>query len=200
LSSRVLPAGPGKVKPKDIAEVPPPAYVRRVQGLKISDAHQLNAACGWLELGNLAEVRAELAGMSPESRTHPAVLRLQFALAAAEQNWDAAFAFAEQLLCALPGEPAGWLHCAYALRRKRGGGLEQARDFLAPAAQKFPREATIAFNLACYECQLRDLPAARRWLQRACEIGGQQQIHAQALADADLQPLWAEIQPPAADA
>lgn len=185
---------------KGIAEATSRAYVRRVKPLENPDAHYVSAACGWLELGNPKEARTELAAISPENQAHPAVLSLRFALAATDRDWDAAFQCAEQLVCALPDEPTGWLHCAYALRRKTGGGIEPARDFLIPAAKKFPREATIAFNLACYECRLGNLPAARRWLWRACEIGGTQPIHAMALADDDLRELWGEIQSPQLDA
>jgi hypothetical protein len=35
---------------------------------------------------------------------------------------------------------------------------------------------------------------ARNWLQRACAIGGKKHIKQMALADADLEPLWDEIQ------
>jgi tetratricopeptide (TPR) repeat protein len=164
-----------------------------VKPIEAPDAHHFNAACGWLELGNRAEARAELALISAENQTHPGVLDLQWALCAAEKNWDAAFGFAQQLVTTFPDEPSGWLHCAYALRRKSGGGLALARDFLEPAADKFPDEPVIAFNLACYECQLQQLDEARRWLKRACEIGGEPEIQAMALADKDLKALWPEI-------
>jgi len=165
-----------------------------VKRIEAPDAHHVNAAIGWLELGNRTEARAELAQISAENLSHPAVLDLNFSLCAAEKNWDAAFGFAQQLVSALPDEPTGWLHCAYALRRKSGGGLALARDFLEPAADKFPDEPVIAFNLACYECQLQQLDEARRWFKRACEIGGEQEIQTMALADEDLKALWPEIQ------
>ncbi len=161
--------------------------------IEAPDAHHFNAACGWLELGNRAEARVELALISVENQMHPDVLDLQWALCAAEKNWDGAFGFAQKLVTAFPDEPTGWLHCAYALRRKSGGGLALARDFLEPAADKFPDEPVIAFNLACYECQLQQLDEARRWFKRACEIGAGKEIQAMALADEDLKALWPEI-------
>lgn len=183
------------VKPKGVAVRAGQNYPPRVKPIEAPDAHHFNAASGWLELGNRVEARAELALISSENQTHPAVLDLQFALCAAEKNWDEAFRFAQQLIAALPDEPGGWLHCAYALRRKTGGGLELARDFLEPAAEKFPQEPVIAFNLACYECQLKELDAARRWFKRACEVGDKNEIQVMALADEDLKALWPEIQP-----
>lgn len=157
------------------------------------DAHRFNAATGWLELGNHSEAWAELASISSVNQGHPAVLDLRWMLCAAENKWDDGFQVAQQLITALPDEPACWLHCAYALRRKTGGGVELARDFLAPAAERFPREPVIAFNLACYACQLQELDEARRWFQRACEVGGKKKIRAMALADEDLRALWPEL-------
>jgi len=193
LSPGVLAVRGTTVKPKGIAAHAERTYSAGVKPIEAPDAHHFNAACGWLELGNRVEARVELALISAENQMHPGVLDLQWALCAAEQNWDAAFGFAQQLVTTFPDEPSGWLHCAYALRRKSGGGLALARDFLEPAADKFPDEPVIAFNLACYECQLQQLDKARRWFKRACEIGGEKEIKAMALADEDLKLLWPEI-------
>jgi Flp pilus assembly protein TadD len=157
------------------------------------DSHHFNAACGWLELGNRADARVELDLISAEYRQHPAVLDLRWALCVGEQQWDEAFRVAQALIAVLPDEAGGWLHCAYSLRRMKGGGLEQAQALLLPAAEKFPTEPVIAFNLACYACQLNQLEDARRWLKRAEEIGDEKTIKAMALADEDLKPLWPEI-------
>lgn len=96
-------------------------------------------------------------------------------------------------MVARPAEAGGWLNCAYALRRMPGGGLEQAWKFLLPVADKFPTESVIAFNLACYACQLQQLDEARAWFKRACTIGGKKLLQMMALADDDLKPLWPEI-------
>jgi len=92
-----------------------------------------------------------------------------------------------------PDAAAGWLHRAYALRRVDAGGLAQAWDALLPAADKFPAEPVIAFNLSCYACQLQELDDARAWLKRAA-AAGKEVIKKMALEDDDLQPLWAEIE------
>jgi hypothetical protein len=47
-----------------------------------------------------------------------------------------------------------WIHQAYALRRMTGGGIKAAWDARLPAADRFPSQPMIAFNLACYACQL----------------------------------------------
>jgi tetratricopeptide (TPR) repeat protein len=161
--------------------------------LLVPDAHHFNAAVGWLELGNCVEARAELALISPENFRHPLVLELRWSLDAEDKKWDAALVIAQEIIAVRPDDAAGWLHCAYALRRAKSGGLEKALTFLEPVAQKFSDEPVIAFNLACYACQLNQLDEARRWLKRATEIGGEKEIHRMALADDDLKPLWAEL-------
>jgi len=80
------------------------------------------------------------------------------------------------------------------LRRVSDGGLSQAWDALLPAAKMFPAEPIIAYNLSCYACQMQQLDLARHWLNRAVAAGQKEAIKKMALADADLQPLWPEIQ------
>ena len=88
---------------------------------------------------------------------------------------------------------SGWLHQAYALRRVPDGGVQRAWDALLPAAARFPKEAIIPFNLACYACQTGKLDAARDWLRRAVAISDKEAIKAMALGDSDLEPLWEEL-------
>ncbi len=68
---------------------------------------------------------------------------------------------------------------------------------LQPAAECFPKETTVPYNLACYTCQLGDLPGALQWFARALALGESPvekvlRLRA-ALQDADLQPLWPEF-------
>jgi tetratricopeptide (TPR) repeat protein len=157
------------------------------------DTHHLSAAMGWMELGNLVEARAELAKVAPELIEHPAVLEVTWALEAAALNWPEALRTAEQLVRNAGDRASGWLHLAYALRRAPGGGLEAAWKALLPAVDRFPEEATIPYNLACYACQLGQLDEARRWLQRALGVGERAKIKSMASSDSDLEPLWSEI-------
>lgn len=157
------------------------------------DSHHLNAANGWLGLGCADDARVELAKIRPSGQQHPDVLELRWAICVHEKHWEDALEIAHAELTILPEESSGWLHRAYALRRVSGGGLPQAWDALLPAAKKFPREPVIAYNLSCYACQMQQLDIARHWLQRAVVAGGKETIKQMALADDDLQPLWAEI-------
>jgi predicted Zn-dependent protease len=164
-----------------------------VQPLETPDTHRLDAAVGWLGLGCAREARTELDLISAGQQQHPAVLDARWTLCAQEKRWADALEIARAELAAVPDDCPGWLHRAYALRRVADGGLPRAWEALLPAAEKFPREPVIAFNLACYACQMQQPEAARHWLRRAMKVGGREAIRKMALADDDLEPLWAEI-------
>jgi Flp pilus assembly protein TadD len=161
--------------------------------LEPPDTHYLSAAMGWLELGNRAEAKLELAKVARGHSEHPNVLEVSWSIAAAENDWADAWQIAERLVRSAEDRPVGWLHRAYAVRRAPKGGLEAAWNVLLPAADLFPKEATIPYNLACYACQMGKLGDARVWLRRAMSSGDKSKIRLMANADPDLQPLWGEV-------
>jgi len=161
--------------------------------LEPPDTHYFLAAIGWLELGNVAEARAELAQISAALQEHPDVLELRWSIAAEQKRWEEGLQLAQTLLRRAPKRSSGWLHQAYALRRVPDGGVQKAWEALLPAFDKFPKEPTIPFNLSCYACQMGQLEAARDWLKHAVAISGKEKIKAMALKDSDLAPLWDEI-------
>ena len=120
--------------------------------LEPPDSHALIAALGWIELGNPHEALVELDRASAENQTHPAILDMRFTALAELKDWAQALEVAKKFVDVAPGNVSGWLHRAYALRRAPGGGLPQAWEALLPAAEKFPRQPLVAFNLACYAC------------------------------------------------
>jgi len=166
---------------------------QRVSKLDPPDSHHLDAAIGWLGLGCVTDARDELENISILNQNHPAALEARWVVCAHDGKWSEALEIARLELQCAPAEASGWLHQAYALRRVLHGGLPAAWDVLLPAAEKFPEEPVIAYNLACYACQMRQLDAARVWLKRALKIGGRDVIQKMALTDEDLKPLWAEI-------
>lgn len=162
--------------------------------LEPAEIHHLNAAVGWLGLGNLAEAKAELAGIPPQRQNHPDVLEVRWLFCAQEECWEEGLQLARRLLEAAPDRSSGWLHQSYALRRVPGGSVRAAWKALLPAFDKFPKEPIISYNLSCYACQMGQLDAARVWLKRAVVLGGKAHIKRMALADSDLQVMWAEIE------
>jgi len=161
--------------------------------LEQPDSFHLSAAIGWLGLGNWQEANEELGKISPALRAHPDVLEVRFEIYSKAGKWDMAAEIACALVQISPEEPQFWIWQAYATRRMPGGGIPQAKEILGKAQPLFPKKALIAYNLACYECQLGDYKAAWKWLEAAFDLGDPQQVKRMALADPDLEPLWAEI-------
>jgi Flp pilus assembly protein TadD len=164
-----------------------------VQPLEPPETHYLSAAIGWLELGNPAEAAAELERLSPARQHHPDILEARWLICADLKRWEEGLQTARTLLEVEPQRVTGWLNQAYALRRVPGGSVKDAWKALLPAYEKFPAEPTVAYNLACYACQMQQMDTARTWLERAFAIGGKERMQPMALADPDLEPLWEEI-------
>jgi tetratricopeptide (TPR) repeat protein len=70
----------------------------------------------------------------------------------------------------------------------------EAYETLIPVVEKFPGDWLMRFNLACYSCQLGNLKEALMWLEKAMTLAGDQDVRQMALADKDLEPVWAKIQ------
>ena len=157
------------------------------------DSHHLSFAQGWLGLGNWKEAVAEFQRLSPESRQHPDALEVAQQIFAQAGKWEVAAETAGALLQVKPDAPETWIALAYATRRKQGGGLDEAKKILTRAQSQFPKEPIIAYNLACYECQLGNQSVALDWLRRAQANGPASKISSMALEDRDLEPLWPKI-------
>jgi predicted Zn-dependent protease len=163
----------------------------RLPGLPPPDCHHVDAASGWLDLGNPGEAEAELARVSEANRRHPAVLDLEWQIRAREGRWEEALGVARRLIEVLPDDPAGWIQQSFALHELRR--TREAWGALSSVAQKHPGVSVIPYNLACYTCQLGWMREARRWLAAAMKMGGQEEIRRMALEDPDLEPLWREL-------
>ncbi len=158
------------------------------------DCHFAAAAEGWLELNQPDEALVELDRLSDESRLHPRILELRWQILATLGRWAMAHRVAEELVRHHPEACAGWLHRSYALRRAPDGGLERALEALRPAAELFPEEVTVAYNLACYQTQLGRLDEGWEWFLRAVQIAkAAPGLRDMALGDADLEPLWDRV-------
>jgi predicted Zn-dependent protease len=165
-----------------------------VKSLESPDNFHLSAAEGWLGLGNWHEANAELENIAVSSRDHPDVLEVRWQIFSKAGQWDKAAEVAEGLIKAQPEEPQFWISHAYATRRKSSGGIPKAQEILTKAQAQFPQEPLIAYNLACYACQLGDHDKARHWLKSAFALGNYTRLKRMALEDPDLEALHAEIE------
>ncbi len=161
--------------------------------LEPPDSHHLSAAEGWLGLGDWKEAVEELKKIPPERRQHPEALEVLREIFVQAGKWKMAAEVAGHLVNMKPEEPDAWIALAYATRRKDGGGLKQARGILVRAQRRFPKEAVIAYNLACYDCQLGNEEGALKWLAKAFAMGRAREMRSMALQDRDLEPLWGKI-------
>ncbi len=69
--------------------------------------------------------------------------------------------------------------------------IDEAHAILKRAEGVHPDDATIQFNLACYEAQLGNLDQAKAHLKRATRI--EPKFRLMALDDPDLEPLWESL-------
>jgi len=159
--------------------------------LEPPDLYHLRAAIGWLELGKHIDANEELEKITARLRSHPDVLKVRWRVYAKAKQWDACFEIARALTDLEPKKPGGWIDHAQSLHRLTR--TSEAYDSLASTASRFPEQTTIFYHLAVYGCHLHRLQGARKWLERAFEIGDANQIKLKALDDPDLEPLWAEI-------
>jgi tetratricopeptide (TPR) repeat protein len=157
--------------------------------LDLNDQRCLEAATGWLELGNHLEANEELENITPQMRAHPAVLLVRYEVYAKAEKWDGASEIAGALVKLLPEQPSVWICLAYATRRKPNGGIPEAMKILLEAESKFPRVCQFPFNIACYCSQKFDFEEAERWLKKAIAID-EKTVQKLAIDDPDLLPLW----------
>jgi len=153
----------------------------------------IEAAVGWLELGNPREALIELDQLDASLRNCAQALGVEWGIRAALSEWETALKIAKTLIEIDPANPSGWIHLGYSSRRVPGGTVLDAWNNLLSGAARFPREPIIAFNLACYACQMNRLDKARAWFHRATESGDRKEILKMGLAEKDLEPLWSEI-------
>jgi len=159
--------------------------------LPLQDQRHLDAAQGWLGLGDHLAAKEELDQISPDLRVHPSVLETRYQICAKTKSWDLAAEFARDVTKSLPNNPWGYFHLAFALHELKR--TQAAYDTLKPVVERFHGEWLMRFNLACYACQLGNLEESIMWLEQAMDLAGDHDIRQMALEDNDLEPLWARI-------
>jgi len=153
------------------------------------DRHYLRAAHGYLELEMYSEAAAELGKIDPFCFVLPEVLSVRLDVHAGLKEWEMMQMAAKRLRNHDPANPQWVISLAYATRRAESIGA--AKSILAKALELHPEEPAIHFNLACYECQLRNLVSAKEDLMHLTKA--RVKFRAMALDEPDLEPLWAEI-------
>jgi len=155
--------------------------------LQHPDIHHLQAAQGWLELGNHLEADKELDEITATLRAHPDVLEIRWHISAKAEKWEACVDIAAAIIKLDPNRPEAWIHRSFALHELER--TQEAFDNLLPGADKFPKVWTIPYNLACYCAQLGRLKECEQWFNKAMDID-EPTVRRAATDDPDLKPLW----------
>lgn len=155
--------------------------------LPLDAQRYVDAAEGWLGLGDHVSANEELEQIPAELRAHPKVLLIRCSIYEKVKRWDACVDLAEAIVTKAPEIPDGWIRRSFALHELKR--TQEALDKLLPAVEKFPEVWTIPYNLACYTCQLGRCDEAESWFKRAMEIDAET-VKREAIDDPDLDPLW----------
>lgn len=159
--------------------------------LQPPDSLHLLAAQGWLELGDHLSANEELERIEARHRARPDVLMLRWCVYDKAKHWTGAHEIANALVKMLPDNPLGWLRRSQSLHFLKR--TQEAWDQLQPAAERFPSNPLVAYDLACYACQLGHLEVAKQWLAKAFSGGEANKLKLLALDDPDLEALWKQI-------
>jgi tetratricopeptide (TPR) repeat protein len=162
-----------------------------MKSIKRQDVIHLEAAQGWLELGNHLEANLEFERISAGSRSHPDVLEVRWKICAVAKKWNGCLRVAETLTDVAPERITAWLFLASSLHKLDLS--EEACETLLSVVNDFPDNPAISYELASLFCQLGDVREARQWLKNAFTIGDAKELRQLALADASLKPLWGKM-------
>jgi tetratricopeptide (TPR) repeat protein len=157
--------------------------------LEDEDQRHLTAAYGYMELGMPLEANAELERIDAYVRHVPEVLAVRVEIYRTLERWELMQTVARKLAECDPSSSKWVLALTFALRRS--DSIAAARDVLMQALERFPAVAAIHYNLACLDCVLRNVDAAKERLQRAFELDAT--LRLQALEDRDLESLWSGL-------
>ena len=125
----------------------------------------VSAAQGYSELGMFEEALAELDLLDHVSQLRPEILEMRVLVLMRIKKWRDALELSRQLCWAAPESGAGYVHSAFCLHEL--GRTAEARTMLLAGESALKNEPVFFYNLACYECALGDLTAAREYLSRS---------------------------------
>jgi predicted Zn-dependent protease len=145
-----------------------------MQDLTPEDRRHLDAADGWLSLGNLHEARAELDQITATEQSHPDVLQLRWNVTAtAGASWADCVDIALRLTRLAPDRHLGSLPLA--LRLCNLGRFEDAIPVLEKAIERFGERPVFALILASCYASRGDMVRARQNVERAVELAEQKE-------------------------
>jgi tetratricopeptide (TPR) repeat protein len=136
--------------------------------LEMRDKRHLEAAQGWLDLGNHVEANEELERIETQNRVHPDVLQVRWLIYGKAGKWDACLDIASTLTTITPDRRFGWLHRAFSLDKL--GRVVEAKQVLLETVNTFGINSTFAYHLACFCARLGQIDEAKEWIQKSVEL------------------------------
>jgi predicted Zn-dependent protease len=124
---------------------------------------QVQAACGYAELGMMRESLAELDAIEPRMQNRPEVLQLRLQYLMHKKRWSQALAISEKLCRVAPDLGTGFLHAGYCLHQL--GKTADAKKVLIRGPVALLKEPIYYYNMGCYEALLGNVGDAKVNLQ-----------------------------------
>jgi tetratricopeptide (TPR) repeat protein len=149
----------------------------------------LSAAEGYLELGMLDDARREFERLSSDDKKSIEAMTVLMGIHRASGD-AVGLSMAAESLCVMDSDNVDrWIDFALVLSDENS--VENARELLLEAVDRFPDTALVHFHLARLECRLGNLDQAKEHLGRSkklCPV-----CRVLALTDEqDLQPIWTD--------
>ena len=163
-----------------------------MKNLTLQDQRFLDAAEGWLGLGDQLAANDEIEQIAPEFKADPRVLEVRLQIYWAAEKWEACVEIADALVRLKPESEYGWIGRSFALHELKH--TQEAYDFLVPAGDKFRKSWTLPYNLACYCAQLNHLDEAQIWFKKAMAIN-EHIVKREAIDDPDFNQNKVEFSP-----
>ena len=156
---------------------------------RLQFAKHFERAQGWWLLENYPAAARALRLIPASFRRQSEVEQFRAQLYLSTGRWRQAEPILRRLRKQFPDDPQYCVSLAFAVRRAKTIGAAEA--ILLEARGRFPAEAIIWFNLACYAAQQGRLTDACDWLREA--VKRESGVRELAKTDSDLEPYWAAV-------
>jgi predicted Zn-dependent protease len=147
----------------------------------------IDATQGFCELKMWNEAWEELETLPPGARANPSVLNTRVHILMCMERWGDALELVEGMLARGATDPALLVIGSKAARMVKD--FAKAKALLLRGESELSGTGTFHYRLACAECQLGDLDAAKRRLERAFALDAE--LRAPSHEEPDLALLWA---------
>ena len=119
----------------------------------------VQAACGYAELGMYRESIAELDAIADRFQNRPEVLQLRLHHLMRQKRWAAALRVSQLLCRVAPDCGTGFLHAGFCLHQL--GKTAEAKKLLITGPVALLKEPIYYYNMGCYEALLGDVNGAK---------------------------------------